>query len=163
MHAPVAAEAIGSASPALRSPAHGIGWDRVARAVADVVVPETIEGIWLFCPVRLEDREWGTAVVACREHDGRQRVFTASYLVFVRGRDRGRGKVAVDEVGTSPPDVLDEVLQGVQERAGEPEPPVAVSPETWYPPLPSADGENPLEGNLSPNDGHEPPVGAPLR
>jgi hypothetical protein len=152
----VAAEAIGSASPVLRSPQHGIGWDRVARAVSDVVSPETIEGIWLFSPVRLEDREWGTAVVACRQTDTRQRVFTASYLVIVRGRDRGRGKVTVEEVGTSPPNVLDEVLQGVQERAGEPEPPVAVPRETWYPePTPVAEPDATL-------DPYDPPdLGAP--
>jgi hypothetical protein len=66
--------------------------------------------------------------------------------------------VTVEEVGTSPPEVLDEVLRGVQERAGEPEPPVAVPRESWYPkPMPSVEVDAPLDPDDPPDLG-EPSV-----
>ncbi len=106
---------------------------RVAQAVSERIPPHTIERIWLFAPVRREWREWGTAVIACRLDSERLRVHTGSYLMVIRGRERGQGKVTVDEVGESPVDVLHEVIAGVQERAGEAEPPVEIDPELWYP------------------------------
>lgn len=120
-------------SRATRSPVHGLGWRRVAQALAESVSPSDVEEIWLFAPVRGDGREWGTAVISCRAEDDRRRIFTASYVLVVRGRDRGQGKVSVEEVGQSPETVLHEVIAGVQERAGETEPPIQVAPEEWYP------------------------------
>lgn len=114
------------------APGLGLGWTRVSAAVAERIPPAMVEGIWLFAPVRREEREWGTAVVASRAEDGRRRVITASYILVVRGRDRGQGKVVVEEVGVSPLEVLHDVLAGVQERAGEPDPPVEIAPELWF-------------------------------
>lgn len=108
------------------------GWARVARAITEHVRPADIDGIWVFAPVHREDREWGTAVVSCRADGDRRRIFTGSYMLFVRGRERGQGKVCVEEVGESPPDVLHDVIAGVQERAGETEPPVPIAPKVWY-------------------------------
>lgn len=113
-------------------PGLGLGWTRVAQAVAARVAPERIERVWLFAPVRQEEREWGTAVVVCRTDGVRRHVVTASYLLVVRGRDRGQGKITVEDVGESPVEVLHEVIRGVQERAGEPDPPVEIAPELWY-------------------------------
>lgn len=128
-------------SVVLPTAAHGVGWERLASAVGEVVPVASIVGIWLFRPVRKDDREWGTAVVACRTANDRLRVYTASYLISVRGRDRRQGRMTVEEVGESPPEVLDDVLQGVQERAGEPEPPVAVAPSDWYPEPSETEGD----------------------
>ena len=113
-------------------PGLGLGWTRVATALAERIPADAIERIWLFAPVRREAREWGTAVAACRTDGPRRRVLTASYILIVRGRERGQGKVAIEEVGESSVDVLHEVLAGVQERAGEPDPPVEIAPELWY-------------------------------
>lgn len=110
----------------------GLGWGRVAQAVAGAMPVENIERIWLFPPVRRDEREWGTAVVSRRVSDGRVRVYTGSYLLVVRGSERGQGQVAVEEVGESPDDVVLEVLDGVQRRAGEVEPPVEIAPTLWY-------------------------------
>jgi hypothetical protein len=94
--------------------------------------------IWLFAPVRREEREWGTAVVARRvggaggEAGERVRVYTASYVLAIRGRERGQGKIALVEVAESPAAVVDEVIRGVQERAGEAEPPVEIAPGVWF-------------------------------
>jgi hypothetical protein len=121
-------------SRSTRSPVYGMGWQRVAQSLAESVSPADVEEIWLFAPVRGEGREWGTAVIACRADDDRRRIFTATYVMVVRGRDRGQGRVSVEEVGQSPETVLHEVIGGVQDRAGESEPPIQVAPEEWYPP-----------------------------
>jgi hypothetical protein len=117
----------------------GQGWTRVAEAVAERVPRDLVDRIWLFSPVRREEREWGTAVFSCRADDGRIRIFTASYLMVIRGRERGQGKVTIDEVGASPPDVVHEVLAGVQDRAGEPDPPTEILPDEWFPPADEED------------------------
>lgn len=111
----------------------GLGWTRVAQVVGDRLPLEDIDQIWLFPPVRREEREWGTAVLARRIAVGRVRVYTAGYMLVLRGRERGQGRVQLEEVGESPDDVLPDVLRGVQERAGESEPPVAVDVSLWYP------------------------------
>ena len=110
----------------------GPGWRRVADAVAQTVPVSEIERIWLFAPVRQDEREWGTAVIARRVQEGRVRVYTGRYGVTVRGRERGQGPVAVEDVGETPDAVLPDVLRGVQERAGEAEPPVEIAPARWY-------------------------------
>jgi hypothetical protein len=109
------------------------GWRRVARAAAEAMPVAEIERIWLFPPVRQEDREWGTAVVARRVVEGRLRVYTGRYALVVRGRERGQGQVVVEEVGETPDAVLPEVLRGVRARAGEADDPVEVAPAAWYP------------------------------
>jgi hypothetical protein len=119
--------------PARRGePGLGLGWQRVAEAVAQTVPVAEIERIWLFPPVRHEDREWGTAVIARRVQAGRLRVHTGQYYLVVRGRERGQGQVSVDDVGETPDDVLPEVIRGVQQRANEDEPPVEIAPALWY-------------------------------
>ncbi|MEX1050608.1 MAG: hypothetical protein WEC54_03575, partial [Gemmatimonadales bacterium] len=44
----------------------GMGWTRIADALAQRLPVAEVERIWVFQPVRREDREWGTAVVARR-------------------------------------------------------------------------------------------------
>lgn len=121
-----------AARPDAASPGLGLGWTRVARAVSEVVPREEVVRIWLFAPVRREEREWGTAVVARRAEGDRLRVYTASYVLAVRGRERGTGRVSVVEVGESPSAVVDQVIRGVQERAGEPSPPVEIDAGVWF-------------------------------
>jgi hypothetical protein len=110
----------------------GLGWTRVADKIANTMSLPDIVRIWLFPPMRRDDREWGTAVVARRVSEGRVRVYTGSYMLVVRGRERGDGRIAIEEVGESPDDVVSDVIRGVQERAGEAEPPVEIDPELWY-------------------------------
>lgn len=116
-----------------RYPLMGLGWARAAQSLAEAVPPSQIERIWLFPPVRREEREWGVAVVSRLSEGERRRIYTASYMLIVRGRERGQGKVVIEEVGESPPSVVHDVIQGVQERTGEAEPPVAIAAEMWYP------------------------------
>ena len=113
-------------------PGVGAGWTRVAAAVAQAVPTAEISGIWVFAPIRKDDREWGTAAVSRRSDDGRVRLYTAQYVLVVKGVEKGQGRVAVQEIGIGPDAALSEVLRGVQERAGELEPPIAIDPALWY-------------------------------
>ncbi len=113
-------------------PGQGRGWSRVAGALAQRMDPARMDRIWLFPPMTRDGREWATAVIAGREQSGKLKVFTARYMLILRGRERGSGRVEVEEVGIGPEEVIQDVLRGVQERTGETEPPVEISPEVWY-------------------------------
>jgi hypothetical protein len=104
----------------------------VAAAVEAALPPAEIDTIYLFRPIKREGREWGTAVVTRKTEQGRLRVYTAKYMLIVRGKDRGQVKVEVDEVGLSPAEVLARVMQATADRTGESEPPVEVGPGVWY-------------------------------
>lgn len=114
------------------TPGLGLGWTKIADAVERVLAPQEIGRIWVFPPLRRDGREWGTAVVAKRVEDDRFTVFTAQYMLTTRGRERGRGRVQVDEVGEGPVGVVHDVIRGVQARSGEGEPPAEIAPELWY-------------------------------
>jgi len=112
----------------------GPGWTELAAAVAQAVPPAEIETIYLFRPLKREGREWGTAVVtrSVPGGEGRLRVYTARYMLIVRGKERGRSKVEVEEVALSPAEVLAQVLQAAADRTGDSEPPVAADRSVWF-------------------------------
>ena len=116
------------------APGRGPGWAKLAEAVVKQVPPDEIETIYLFTPLKREGREWGTAVVARRsaEGGGRLRVYTARYMLVVRGKERGQSRVEVIETGLSPAEVIAQVMQATADRTGDPEPPVAVGAAVWY-------------------------------
>ena len=115
-------------------PGRGPGWAKLAEAVAQRVSPAEIETIYLFRPWKREGREWGTAVVACRAPDAgdRLRVYTARYMLIVRGKERGQSRIEIEETGLSPAEVIGRVMQAAAERLGDPEPPVAMGRSVWY-------------------------------
>ena len=119
--------------PALE-PGRGPGWAKLAEAVALRVPPAAIETIYIFRPWKREGREWGTAVVACRVPDGgsRLRVYTARYMLIVRGKERGQARIEVEETALSPAEVIARVMQAAADRTGDSDPPVAVGPAVWY-------------------------------
>jgi hypothetical protein len=109
----------------------GTGWERLAQAVAEVLPPSQIDGVWIFAPVRREDREWGTAVLS--QVDGeRRRIHTARYVLTIRGKQRGKFESSIQEVGTGPLDALARVLQEAQRRIDDEHPPSSVPPEFWF-------------------------------
>jgi hypothetical protein len=116
------------------APGQGPGWAKVAAAVEAQMPPAEIEAIYLFRPIKREGREWGTAVVTRKSLDGggRLRVYTAKYMLIVRGKDRGQAKVELTEVGLSPAEVLAQVMQATADRTGEAEPPTEIGPGAWY-------------------------------
>lgn len=107
------------------------GWDRLAQAVAQVVPPGEIDGVWVFAPVRRESNEWGTAVLS-RVEGERRRIYTARYVLALKGKERGKFESSVQEVGIGPQDALTRVLQDAQRRIDDEHPPIAVPPEAWF-------------------------------
>src|SRR5205823_14402476 len=89
-------------------PGRAPGWAKVAVPVAARMPHAEIETIYLFRPLKREGREWGTAVVARRAPDegGRLRVYTARYMLVVRGKERGQSRAEVEETGVSPAEVI---------------------------------------------------------
>src|SRR6266550_3351602 len=83
-------------------------------------------------------RDWSSDVCssdlegAGERAGGRLRVYTARYMLIVRGKERGQSRIEVEETALSPAAVIARVMQAAAERTGDPEPPVAVGPAVWY-------------------------------
>ncbi len=115
-------------------PGQGPGWAKLAAAVEALVPPAEIETIYVFRPIKRDGKEWGTAVVTRKSAapDSRLRVYTAKYMLVVRGKERGQSKVDVVEVALSPAEVVAQVIQATVDRGGDAEPPVELGPAVWY-------------------------------
>jgi hypothetical protein len=111
------------------------GWERLAQAVAQVIPPAEVDAVWVFAPLRRESNEWGTAVVS-RVEGERRRIYTARYILAIRGKERGKFEATIQEVGTGPTEVLTRVLQEAERRSDDEHPPIEISPETWFASLP---------------------------
>jgi len=114
------------------TPGQGPGWAKLAAAVEVQVPPGEVETIYVFRPIKREGKEWGTAVVTRKAADGRLRVYTAKYMLIVRGKERGQSKIEVVEVALSPAEVLARVMQAIVDRGGDTEPPTELGPSAWY-------------------------------
>jgi hypothetical protein len=116
------------------APGQGAGWAKLAAAVEAQVPPGEIETIYVFRPIKRQGREWGTAVVTRKSAagDGRLRVYTAKYMLIIRGKERGQSKIEVTEVALSPAEVLAQVMQATVERGGDTDPPIELGPSAWY-------------------------------
>lgn len=115
----------------------GLGWDRLAQAVAELVPTAEVDAVWVFTPLRREAREWGTAVVS-RIDGERRRIYTARYVLAVKGKERGKFEASVQEVGAGPIEAFDRLVQEAHRRIDDEHPPVSVPPASWFPPV-SAD------------------------
>ena len=94
----------------------GLGWPRLAAAVADRIPPEEVDGLWLFPVLRHDGREWGTAVLA-RVDGERRRIYTARYMLAIKGKERGAFEASVQEVGPTSWRVTGEECQAVRRLA----------------------------------------------
>jgi hypothetical protein len=108
------------------------GWARLAGAVAEVVPPSEVDGVWIFSPLRREGKEWGTAVLSRVDGD-RRRIYTARYMLAIKGKERGKFEASVEEVGSGPLTALAQLLQDTRKRIDDEQPPTAVAPDTWFP------------------------------
>jgi hypothetical protein len=120
------------AGGALTAPSAGAGWTRLAQAVAEVVPPAEVDSVWVFSPLRHEGREWGTAVLSRIDGD-RRRIYTARYMLAIKGKERGKFEAAVQEVGSGPVEALSQLLRDAQKRIDDEHPPHPVQPEQWFP------------------------------
>jgi hypothetical protein len=62
----------------------------------------------------------------------RRRIYTARYVLSVKGKERGKFESTVLEVGIGPLEVLTRVLQEAQRRIDDEHPPLSVPPESWF-------------------------------
>jgi hypothetical protein len=117
----------------------GPGWERLAQALREAIPVEELDRIWAFQVVRRQGQDFGTAILSRVEED-RRRIYTVSFVLAVKGKQRGRFQWSLDEVGSGPLEALDELLALVPKRSDEEEPPAPVEPAAWFPP-PLAAGE----------------------
>jgi len=122
------------AEAGVTEPGVGFGWVRLAQAVAEAVPPAEVDGVWVFSPLRHEGREWGTAVLSRIDGD-RRRIYTARYVLAIRGKERGKFESSVQEVGSGPAAALSQLLQDAQRRIDDEHPPLPVSPDSWFAPI----------------------------
>ena len=115
----------------------GLGWPRLAAAVAEQMPAAEVDGIWVFSPLRHDGREWGTAVLS-RVDGERRRIYTARYVLAIKGKERGKFEASLQEVGSGPLQALAQLLQDVQRRIDDEHPPVPVPPEDWFAAAPDA-------------------------
>jgi len=107
------------------------GWARLAAAVGEQIPPNEVDGVWVFSTLRREGREWGTAVLSRVDGD-RRRIYTARYMLGVKGKERGKFEASVEEVGSGPAEALAKLVQEAQRRIDDEQPPVPVPPESWF-------------------------------
>jgi hypothetical protein len=92
---------------------------RLLDALAERMPRSEVEAIYAFPPVRREGRDHGVAVVSRVAAGDRRVVYRARYVVALKGPERGKITVAVEETAEAPADLLPEVLEGVRRRADE--------------------------------------------
>ena len=96
--------------------------DAVARLLATLAerMPRSeVEAVYAFPPVRREGQDHGVAVVSRVAGGDRRLVYRARYVVALKGPERGRVTVEVEETAEAPAGLLPEVLEGVRRRADE--------------------------------------------
>src|SRR3954464_9631722 len=109
----------------------GSGWERLAGGGAQGPPGGEGDGVWIFAPVRRGSREWGTAVLS-RVDGERRRIYTAGYVLAIKGKERGKFESTILEVGTGPLEALAPVLQEAQAPLDDNHPPIAVAVESWF-------------------------------
>lgn len=120
-------------------PGLGPAWERLAAVVREQIPPAEIDRVWVFRVLRREGQDFGTAIVS-RVDGGRRRIYTARFVLTVKGKQRGQFEAQVEEVGSGPLEALDELLALVPRRSDEEEPPAPVDPAAWFPPELPFDG-----------------------
>ena len=130
-----------------RGPGEGPHWERLALWLGDQLPIAEVDGVWVFRLLRRDPCEYGTAVISRVDGD-RRRIYTASYIATVKGKQRGAFEAAMEEVGSGPLEALHELLALVPVRADDEDPPVAMALSTWFPPVVMAE-ELPPEGVLA--------------
>lgn len=118
----------------------GPGWDRLALAVRQALPASEVDRIWTFPVVRRDGQDFGTAILS-RVDGVRRRIYTARFVLTVKGKKRGQFTWMLDEVGSGPLEALDELLALVPRRSDEQEPPAQAEVAAWFPPLEVGDAE----------------------
>ncbi len=92
---------------------------RLLDALAERMPRAEVEAVYAFPPVRRDGQDHGVAVVSRLAAGDRRVVYRARYVVAVKGPERGKISVSVEETAEAPAALLPEVLEGVRRRADE--------------------------------------------
>jgi hypothetical protein len=112
-------------------PGIGPGWRRLADEIGREVPRAEIDAVWVFPVIRRDGREWGTAVLT-RVDGERRRIYTARYMLALKGKERGQYEWAMEEVGSGPADALAPLLHDVHKRTDDEHPPIPLPVEAWF-------------------------------
>jgi len=98
--------------------------EQLLAALDELMPRDEVEAVYAFPPVRHDGREHGVAVVSRVMSGERRLVYRARYVVPLKGPDRGKVTVAVEETAEAPAALLPEVLGSAAraDEAGEAEP-----------------------------------------
>lgn len=109
----------------------GGGWSRLAKIAAEEIPLAELDRVWCFPALRQGPAELGTAVLARVDDGDRRRIYTARYMLMVKGKERGRFEAEVTEVGSGPLERLPALLDEAHRRSDDEEPPVEVEVAEW--------------------------------
>lgn len=115
---------------------------RLLDLLAEQMPREEVEAVYAFPPVRREGKEHGVAVISRLAPGDRRVLYRARLVVGLRGAERGKVAVAVEETAEGPPSLLPEVLDGVRRRADEAGDAELVDLTAWK----AGEGEHPTTG-----------------
>ncbi len=121
-------------------PGIGPGWENLALALREALPVTEVDRMWAFLVVRRDGQDFGTAILS-RVDGVRRRIYTARFILTVKGKKRGQFTWSLDEVGSGPLEALDELLALVPRRSDEEEPPAPVEVAAWFPPEGESDAE----------------------
>jgi len=112
----------------------GSGWGRLAGYVAGELPVAEIDGVWQFRTLKRDGREWGTALISRTDgtEQERRRIYTARFMLILKGKERGKFEAHLEEVGQGPVETLGDLLAGVRKRM-EDEDPRRVPVGEWFP------------------------------
>lgn len=118
----------------MTGPAPETGWDRLAQVVAEGIPVAEVDRVWCFPVLRQGQREFGTAVIARRDGDNADRVqiYTARYLLQIKGKERGKFEADLQPVGSGPIERLPELLEEAHRRSDDEDPPVEADVTQWF-------------------------------
>jgi hypothetical protein len=98
---------------------YGPGLAALLDLVATRMPKAEVEAVWAFPGVRRDEREHGVAVVERRGAGERRLVYRGRWSVQVKGQERGRIEVSLEETAEAHPETVLRVLEGVRRRADE--------------------------------------------
>lgn len=113
-------------------PGVGPGWTLLVDALRQQLPIGEIDRVWVFRMIRYLGRDFGTAILS-RIEGGRRRIYTARFVLTVKGKKRGQFESSLEEVGSGPIEALDELLALVPRRSADEEPPLEIPVEVWFP------------------------------
>lgn len=115
-------------------PGEGPQWEKLAAWLRERIMLSELDGIWVLRTLKVERREYGTAILSLVAGE-RRRIITTSYVAVVKGKQRGGFEASLAEVGSGPLETLHELLALVPIRREDEGDPVLISPSLWFPEL----------------------------